>query len=85
MSITPTFMFYSQEYTLDIFFKQSWNDPRLTHDLKKPILLSGSEKGKFWLPDTFFLNVKTAKFHHVPAANSRVLISRNGTVELSER
>ncbi|XP_027047131.1 glycine receptor subunit alphaZ1-like [Pocillopora damicornis] len=75
----------NMEYTLDIFFKQAWNDPRLRHDLKKPILLSGSEKVKFWLPDTFFLNVKTAKFHHVPAANSRVVIKPNGDIELSER
>ena len=85
ISSTPTFIFHFQEYTLDIFFKQSWNDPRLKHDLKKPIVLSGSEKDKFWVPDTFFLNVKTAKFHHVPAANSRVLIAQNGDIELSER
>ena len=85
MSIRPAFMFHSQEYTVDIFFKQAWNDPRLKHDLKKPIMLSGSEKSNFWLPDTFFLNVKTARFHHVPAANSRVLIAHNGDIELSER
>lgn len=75
----------SKEFSLDIFFKQAWNDPRLVHELKKPILLSGSEKSNFWLPDTFFLNVKTAKFHHVPAANSRIAINPNGDVELSER
>lgn len=75
----------SKEFSLDIFFKQAWNDPRLLHELKKPILLSGSEKSNFWLPDTFFLNVKTAKFHHVPAANSRIAINPNGDVELSER
>ena len=75
----------SKEFSLDIFFKQAWNDPRLVHELEKPILLSGSEKGNFWLPDTFFLNIKTAKFHHVPAANSRIAINPNGDVELSER
>ncbi|XP_044172452.1 uncharacterized protein LOC114958415 [Acropora millepora] len=75
----------NMEYTLDIFFKQAWNDPRLTHDLRKPILLPGNEKENFWLPDTFFLNVKTAKFHRVPAANSRIVISPNGDIELSER
>lgn len=75
----------SKEFSLDIFFKQAWNDPRLVHELKKPILLSGSDKSNFWLPDTFFLNVKTAKFHHVPAANSRIAINPNGDVELSER
>lgn len=80
-----SFLSHPQEYTLDIFFKQAWNDPRLQHELQKPILLSGSEKGNFWLPDTFFLNVKTAEFHHVPAANSRVLINSNGDIELSER
>ncbi|XP_068744107.1 gamma-aminobutyric acid receptor subunit beta-1-like [Montipora capricornis] len=75
----------NMEFSLDIFFKQAWNDPRLKHELRKPILLSGSEKGHFWLPDTFFLNIKTAKFHHVPAANSRIVISPNGDIELSER
>ncbi|KAJ7391668.1 hypothetical protein OS493_017365 [Desmophyllum pertusum] len=51
----------NMEYTLDIFFKQAWNDPRLQHELQKPILLSGSEKGNFWLPDTFLFKCKDGK------------------------
>ena len=74
-----------QEFTTDLFFKQAWHDPRLKHKLDYPILLIGEQKKKFWLPDTFFYNVKTAKAHTIPAENNRIMVYPNGKVELSER
>ncbi|EDO39173.1 predicted protein, partial [Nematostella vectensis] len=73
------------EFSLDVFFKQAWRDPRLRHSAKMPFILPGSQKEKFWIPDTFFLNVKTARFHQVPAANTRIVVTPDGDIELSER
>ena len=74
-----------QEFTTDLFFKQAWDDPRLKHDLDYPIVLVGEQKKRFWLPDTFFYNVKTAKSHSVPSENNRIMIYPTGKIELSER
>ncbi|KAK3726296.1 hypothetical protein QZH41_012721, partial [Actinostola sp. cb2023] len=74
-----------QEFSLDVFFKQAWSDPRLTHTLGFPLILPGDLKRKIWIPDTFILNVKTARFHEVPASNVRIVIEPNGNIELSER
>jgi len=68
-----------------VFFKQAWSDPRLKHNVGFPLILPGSMKSKIWIPDTFILNVKTAKFHEVPASNVRIVIEPNGDIELSER
>ena len=65
---------------MDIFFRQSWTDQRLTHDLSEPILLKDEQKNKIWIPDTYFQNVKVAKFYSVPSDNSRILIYPNGEV-----
>ncbi|XP_031562308.1 gamma-aminobutyric acid receptor subunit beta-1-like [Actinia tenebrosa] len=73
------------EFSLDLFFKQSWNDPRLSHSVGFPLILPGKLKENIWIPDTFILNVKTAKFHNVPASNVRIVIEQNGQIELSER
>ncbi|EDO43673.1 predicted protein, partial [Nematostella vectensis] len=73
------------DFSLDIFFYQKWSDPRLKHSLKDPIILGGEFKKLVWLPDTFFLNIKTAKFHTVPSDNSKISIFEDGTVRYSTR
>ncbi|XP_022805877.1 glycine receptor subunit alphaZ1-like [Stylophora pistillata] len=73
------------DFSVDIFFRQYWRDPRLNHSLEEPIFLTGSYRDLIWLPDTFFLNIKTAKFHNVPADNSRVKIRPDGQVTWSSR
>lgn len=73
------------DFSVDVFFRQYWRDPRLNHTLKEPIFLTGSYRNLIWLPDTFFLNIKTANFHNVPADNSRVKIRTDGQVTWSSR
>ena len=79
------FMFVLQDFSVDVFFRQYWRDPRLNHTLEEPIFLTGSYRNLIWLPDTFFLNIKTANFHNVPADNSRVKIRTDGQVTWSSR
>ncbi|XP_020903215.1 glycine receptor subunit alpha-1 isoform X2 [Exaiptasia diaphana] len=73
------------DYNIDIFFYQNWKDERLKHNLKFPIVLGGEYRHLIWMPDTFFLNIKTAKFHSIPADNSRISINPNGHVNYSTR
>jgi len=70
---------------VDVFFRQYWQDPRLKHTLEEPIVLTGSHRNVIWLPDTFFLNIKTANYHNVPADNSRVTIEQDGQITWSSR
>ena len=79
------FIFVLQDFSVDVFFRQYWRDPRLNHTLEEPIFLTGSYRNLIWLPDTFFLNIKTANFHNVPADNSRVKIRTDGQVTWSSR
>lgn len=73
------------DFSVDVFFRQYWRDPRLKHNLTEPVVLAGSARHAIWLPDTFFLNVKTAKFHNVPEDNSGVTIQSDGNIRWSAR
>lgn len=73
------------DFSVDVFFRQYWQDPRLKHNLTEPILLPGYARQAIWLPDTFFLNVKIAKYHNVPADNGRITIYSDGNVSWSSR
>lgn len=73
------------DFSLDMFFRQEWNDPRLAHNLTSPIILEGQYRDLIWIPDTFFHNIRTANFHNVPSLNCRVLLNPSGRVEYSTR
>ncbi|XP_031562315.1 glycine receptor subunit alphaZ1-like [Actinia tenebrosa] len=73
------------EFSLDIFFRQTWIDPRLKHNNTGPVVLTGIHTNLIWLPDTFFINVRTVKKHDVPSSASSIKIQQNGEVKYSER
>ena len=64
---------------------QKWIDPRLNHSFNEPITLLGESKKLIWLPDTFFLDVRSATIHDVIAENSKVSIRQGGHVSYSTR
>lgn len=70
---------------MDLVIWQLWRDPRLNHSLSYPITLPGDAKKLIWLPDTFFLNVRSATIHDVISENSKVIINPNGDVAYSTR
>ncbi|EDO25880.1 predicted protein, partial [Nematostella vectensis] len=72
-----------QDFTLDLFLRQVWSDPRLRHGEPRHHTLTGTDKHLIWLPDTFILNVKEAYHHHVPSDNSQVAIEADGDVMYS--
>ncbi|XP_028932552.1 gamma-aminobutyric acid receptor subunit alpha-4 isoform X1 [Ornithorhynchus anatinus] len=69
------------EYTMDVFFRQTWVDPRLRYDGPVEILrLNNLMVTKVWTPDTFFRNGKKSVSHNMTAPNKLFRIMRNGTV-----
>lgn len=65
---------------------QQWTDPRLNHSLQFPITLASSEsKNLIWLPDTYFLNIRSAAIHDVTSENTKIMIRRGGFVTYSIR
>ncbi|XP_015753471.1 PREDICTED: gamma-aminobutyric acid receptor subunit beta-2-like [Acropora digitifera] len=73
------------EYTMDIFFRQWWTDPRLAHNFSTPFNMAGDATKLIWTPDTFFWNVKAAKYHKVTRENMRIKIHGDGKVYFSTR
>lgn len=78
-----------QDYRVNIFLRQKWNDPRL----KLPSDFRGSDALTvdptmfkcLWKPDLFFANEKSANFHDVTQENILLFIFRDGDVLVSMR
>ena len=54
------------EFTVDMYFRQFWNDPRLAFERRPGFsrLVLGSEyANQIWVPDTFFVNEKTSSIN----------------------
>lgn len=70
---------------MDIFMRQWWHDPRFKNNYSKPFNMAADPTKLFWTPDTYFWNVKDAKYHHVTRENMRVKISPDGEIYYSTR
>ncbi|XP_051514527.1 gamma-aminobutyric acid receptor subunit alpha-4 isoform X2 [Myxocyprinus asiaticus] len=69
------------EYTMDVFFRQTWVDRRLKYDGPVEILrLNNLMVTKVWTPDTFFRNGKRSVAHNMTAPNRLFRIMKNGTI-----
>ena len=71
-----------------MYFRQFWQDPRLSFerqgDLEK--LVVGAEYIELiWVPDTFFVNEKTAYFHDATTDNQFLRILHTGEILRSIR
>ncbi|XP_064829082.1 gamma-aminobutyric acid receptor subunit alpha-4-like [Oncorhynchus masou masou] len=69
------------EYTIDMFFRQTWVDERLKYDGAVEILrLNNKMVDKIWTPDTFFRNSRKSIAHNMTTPNKLFRIMQNGTV-----
>ena len=84
---TPNYAFL-QDFTLDMYFRQFWQDPRLSFDKRIGLekLVVGAEYIQLiWVPDTFFVNEKTAYFHDATTDNQFLRILHTGEILRSIR
>ena len=79
---------FLQDFTLDMYFRQFWQDPRLSFERRNGLekLVVGAEYIKLiWVPDTFFVNEKTAYFHDATTDNQFLRILHTGEILRSIR
>uniref|UniRef100_H3BAK5 Gamma-aminobutyric acid type A receptor subunit epsilon n=1 Tax=Latimeria chalumnae TaxID=7897 RepID=H3BAK5_LATCH len=70
-----------QEYTIDIFFAQTWYDRRLRfNSTLKALTLNSNMVSRIWIPDTFFRNSKRAHSHWITTPNQLLRIWNDGKV-----
>lgn len=70
-----------QEYTIDIFFAQTWYDSRLKFNSSmKLLMLNSNMVGKIWIPDTFFRNSRKSNAHWITTPNRLLRLWSNGRV-----
>lgn len=76
-----------QDYRVNIFLRQQWNDPRLAYNEypDDSLDLDPSMLDSIWKPDLFFANEKGAHFHEITTDNKLLRISRSGNVLYSIR
>ncbi|XP_018558619.1 glycine receptor subunit alpha-2 isoform X1 [Lates calcarifer] len=77
----------TMDYRVNIFLRQTWNDPRLAYS-KYPdssLDLDPSMLDSIWKPDLFFANEKGANFHDVTTDNKLLRIFKDGNVLYSIR
>ncbi|KAK2502934.1 hypothetical protein MC885_011136, partial [Smutsia gigantea] len=77
----------AEDYRVNIFLRQQWNDPRLAYNEypDDSLDLDPSMLDSIWKPDLFFANEKGAHFHEITTDNKLLRISRNGNVLYSIR
>ncbi|KAI3367316.1 hypothetical protein L3Q82_008359 [Scortum barcoo] len=71
----------NMEYTIDIFFAQTWYDSRLKFNSSmKLLMLNSNMVGKIWIPDTFFRNSRKSDAHWITTPNRLLRLWSNGRV-----
>uniref|UniRef100_A0A3Q2DQV9 Glycine receptor, alpha 4a n=1 Tax=Cyprinodon variegatus TaxID=28743 RepID=A0A3Q2DQV9_CYPVA len=80
-------IFLLQDYRLNVFLRQMWNDPRLAYSEypDDSLDLDPSMLDSIWKPDLFFANEKGANFHEVTTDNKLLRIFQDGSVLYSIR
>ncbi|XP_062302459.1 gamma-aminobutyric acid receptor subunit alpha-5-like [Osmerus eperlanus] len=69
------------EYTIDVFFRQSWKDERLCFKGPMEMLaLNNLLASNIWTPDTFFLNGKKSIAHNMTTPNKLLRLKDDGTL-----
>lgn len=72
---------FLQEYTIDVFFRQSWKDERLCFTGPMQMLaLNNLLASNIWTPDTFFLNGKKSIAHNMTTPNKLLRLKDDGTL-----
>ena len=70
---------FLQDFTLDLFFRVQWHDPRLVYDeVEEDLIINNKIIHKFWTPDIYFPNEKDARFHEVTVPNRQLVVSADG-------
>ncbi|CAH1772225.1 unnamed protein product [Owenia fusiformis] len=73
----------TMDYSINIYLRQQWTDPRLADKKNKTRGMLKLEDGmweKIWVPDVFFRNEKQAQYHYVTIPNRLLRLFPDGRV-----
>ncbi|XP_070533736.1 glycine receptor subunit alpha-4-like [Ptychodera flava] len=75
----------TMDYAVTMYFRQHWYDERLQYNDTETIVVTDNIRERFWVPDLFFVNVKSAHFHTVTKDNVFFRIHSDGLILYSVR
>ncbi|CAI5453633.1 unnamed protein product [Caenorhabditis angaria] len=76
----------TMDYDIDTWIRMAWVDPRLRHDLSRPIMVNDYKFLRMiWRPDPIFKNSKHSTFHKVSYLNFYMFIFPDGKVFMDVR
>ncbi|XP_077990378.1 glycine receptor subunit alpha-4-like isoform X2 [Glandiceps talaboti] len=75
----------TMDYVVTMYFRQHWVDPRLSFNGTESLVVTDNVRDRFWVPDLFFVNVKSAHFHYVTKDNVFFRIEPAGEILYSVR
>lgn len=78
----------AMEFTMEFYFRQFWNDPRLAFEkVGHQDTIQGNDETSelVWTPDTFFVREKSSFMYTTTKKNEFVKIQHNGNVTISQR
>ncbi|XP_006904858.1 gamma-aminobutyric acid receptor subunit theta [Pteropus alecto] len=76
----------TMDYTITMFFYQTWKDPRLAyHETDQNLTLDYRLLEKLWVPDCYFLNSKDSFVHDMTVENRMFQLHPDGTVRYGIR
>ncbi|XP_023677993.1 gamma-aminobutyric acid receptor subunit beta-1-like [Paramormyrops kingsleyae] len=71
----------NMDYTLTMYFQQSWRDKRLSYTgIPLNLTLDNRVADQLWVPDTYFINDKKSFVHGVTVKNRMIRLHPDGTV-----
>uniref|UniRef100_A0A0N5A801 Ligand-gated ion channel 50 n=1 Tax=Syphacia muris TaxID=451379 RepID=A0A0N5A801_9BILA len=76
----------TQDFEIDLYINEFWRDPALVFEsiVPKPcsdnITFDSTMLQRLWIPNTCFINSKTAKIHESPFRNLFLMLFKNGTL-----
>lgn len=74
-------MSFLQDYTITMYFQQSWRDKRLSYTgIPLNLTLDNRVADQLWVPDTYFINDKKSFVHGVTVKNRMIRLHPDGTV-----
>jgi len=78
----------NMDFTFDMYFRQFWHDPRLAFGQRpglNKLVINADYIQNIWVPDTFFVNEKEARYHHSTVDNQFLRILHTGDILRSIR